>query len=600
MSNHLSYVQQVNANKWIVSPSGDGTGITDADAIQYVMDQLAGRTQKGIIELTEGTFYVAKQLNGVSLRATIRGASAEDTCIIAGRADGGPMELVPLQFAIDRRTSQLPCLMDFSVSDSLLMSYDVTIERLHIRMLKNDDARPGLVYVGLNRPGLNVVSLINFDGQKHVGYRLANGVSLSKSGSVMTLEAEPGTFRASDVGKYVTIAGAAAIANNGRYLVTAVPDSSHAEYTNASGVIQADYHAVFAINEPAQIGVHGGVARVLDVCFSGQTHDSVHYAANHACVSLGRPDGQALPSLRTVEPTVNFSDKCVLPGGQIFWNASFDGLEAKTVDYEMRRCSAHKAGVISVIAGLVRYRSAPVSGLPFVFRASSIIAKSLVKDCSSLECLQSPYAGVVGMGHLFSETYSVEGNKMQQTMATPNDGVFVSAPLQSLDTFSGLYKGIENLGSLDSWFSNMSKSFKHNTVQYDNQITSGSMLRMFGTTDFEVRQNDFIASSEDQIGIFGLFPANGVIHQNRFSGIPSFIQIILVGANEVELKHNTGPLGANKSIQLHADCSDCTVVGDTVAAIVNLGTGSTISAVGSTSTNPADLTALPPAMLDAP
>lgn len=57
--------------------------------------------------------------------------------------------------------------------------------------------------------------------------------------STATLTIAGATFTAADVGRFVTIAGATSAANNGRFLVTAVPGATQVEFTNADAVSEA-------------------------------------------------------------------------------------------------------------------------------------------------------------------------------------------------------------------------------------------------------------------------------------------------------------------------------------------------------------------------
>ncbi len=62
-----------------VDPSGDMSGVTDADAIE---NALIAAVPGDVIELAEGTFYINRTLVAPGFNGTLRGAGKDETTIV--------------------------------------------------------------------------------------------------------------------------------------------------------------------------------------------------------------------------------------------------------------------------------------------------------------------------------------------------------------------------------------------------------------------------------------------------------------------------------------------------------------------------------------
>jgi len=87
------------------------------------------------------------------------------------------------------------------------------------------------------------------DGSQATGNGTTDGITAPVS-NVQTATVAGASFAASMIGKFVTVASATNPANNGTFLVTAVPGATQISYVNSSGVVEANTSATFDVFAP--------------------------------------------------------------------------------------------------------------------------------------------------------------------------------------------------------------------------------------------------------------------------------------------------------------------------------------------------------------
>ena len=90
-----------------VAPSGDKTGVTDADNIEAA---LMANPAGGTVELTAGFFYVSRSISIEGFNGTLRGAGKNETVIEAVRRGPNPSEGFDLE---DTPFGPLPHMFHF-------------------------------------------------------------------------------------------------------------------------------------------------------------------------------------------------------------------------------------------------------------------------------------------------------------------------------------------------------------------------------------------------------------------------------------------------------------------------------------------------------
>jgi len=110
------------------------------------------------------------------------------------------------------------------------------------------------------------------DGSTATGNGTSDNISAPVS-NVQTATIAGASFTAGMIGKFVTVASATNGANNGTFLVTAVPSGTSISYVNASGVIEASTSATYDIYAPYSIGD--------DIDFIASDRKAIKGTANH-------------------------------------------------------------------------------------------------------------------------------------------------------------------------------------------------------------------------------------------------------------------------------------------------------------------------------
>lgn len=91
------------------------------------------------------------------------------------------------------------------------------------------------------------------DGSQATGNGSSDNITAPVS-DIQTATIAGASFTASMIGKFVTVASATNGANDGTFLVTAVPSGTSISYVNASGVVEASTSATYDIYAPFSIG----------------------------------------------------------------------------------------------------------------------------------------------------------------------------------------------------------------------------------------------------------------------------------------------------------------------------------------------------------
>jgi parallel beta-helix repeat protein len=116
----------------VVSPSGDMTGVTDADNIEAALLSIS---PGGTVELSTGHFYVSRSISIDGFAGSIMGAGKEDTIIDAVRQ--GPMlgfgfqrVAVPFYTVVGWENPVIPVVFVFSFPSSDVQIADITFQVL--------------------------------------------------------------------------------------------------------------------------------------------------------------------------------------------------------------------------------------------------------------------------------------------------------------------------------------------------------------------------------------------------------------------------------------------------------------------------------------
>lgn len=114
------------------------------------------------------------------------------------------------------------------------------------------------VRAGLLSQLLDIQGSINVDNAKTLadenlskGSQVSTGTgdSFAVAAGVVTLTDAGAAWTSADIGRFITIAGSTSPANDGTFLIEAVPTGTTLKYTNAGGVTEA-YTGAWTINEP--------------------------------------------------------------------------------------------------------------------------------------------------------------------------------------------------------------------------------------------------------------------------------------------------------------------------------------------------------------
>lgn len=587
MAIDISYVRQRGPRHWIVSPSGDGTGVTDADNLQLVLDMCESSALPCLLDLAEGTFYVKKQLNGISNNLKIKGAGIDMTTIVAGTSTSLSMDLNSREYARNHRYNRLPRLLCFWVSDSSKLPYDVEIKDLTITAPVQEGAHPDHLYASFSRPAMTMQAMIQFDGRELAGYRLFKSVSLSGPvGNTMTVSSGAiDAFEDTDVGKYVTIAGAANPSNNGKFLITAKVDPFTLEYTNAAGVAEAVIDTVCAIGEPDLIPISGGKARVRNVkTIAGHAANGI--ANMHIAICIGSLEGL----------TVEGAGDDFLEGIP-YAQLGFD-LMPMCVDLEVRDCIHMNSGVGA--SATIKHRVTPPLGVPYSFEAPLVDAGHALKNCEFVDVMHSPFLVQIGVPMLRPERFSALGCSFLQTKNVPVFPLTFSAfsILNQIDDVATLFKGVATIGGpADTWFDPAAqREWSNNTFEIDSGVTIPyhRHLQASGTVGLKVEKNTIIGRT-NRVSMNMDSLTDCLIRHNSMptlvGGDPKNGNVKLIACDQVVIEQNDYQDLAFNHVQIDAACTNVEVTGDsTFPNVVNLaGAGATLVNVGTVSTNPADL-----------
>ena len=145
-----------------VTPSGDVSGVTDADNIQDALN--AVKVDGGTVHLTNGNYYVSRNIFVEGFWGTLEGESMDNTIIEAVRRSAGD-GFVPAESTYWPDWSALhvlPTVLQFDYSAG-----DVTIKDLSIQVTDSNPADPYIHPWGGPNPTTAISTLIEILGGDH-------------------------------------------------------------------------------------------------------------------------------------------------------------------------------------------------------------------------------------------------------------------------------------------------------------------------------------------------------------------------------------------------------------------------------------------------